>query len=176
MPALPGAAPPSGSRAVFRVSRVSALVLGAVTTVVAFVCLSVSQQAGAAGDRGGALVFFVLFVAFAVPAVRQWWIVLRSRRWLEVSADGLTIGRGGQVRQLPWAELARVRIVEDRRRPWLVVWSHGPDRAGLGPEYAGGNRVFPVGHERRAATRRRETRELRAALAWYGRAGYDPSP
>ncbi len=58
VPALPGAAPPSGSRAVFRVSRVSALVLGAVTTVVAFVCLSVSQQAGAAGDRGGGLVFF----------------------------------------------------------------------------------------------------------------------
>jgi hypothetical protein len=64
--------------------------------------------------------------------------------------------------------------VDDKRRPWVVVWSHGA-ATGLGAEYAGGHRVFPVGHERRQSLRRREARELRAALSWYGRAKFDPS-
>jgi hypothetical protein len=172
----PAPVPGQGSRAVFRVSRFSALVIGALATIGAFVCLSISQEASAAANGGAGLLFFVLFVLFAVPAVRMWWIIVRPRRWLEVAADGLTIGRGARTTVLPWAQLARVRIVEDGRRPWLVVWPHVALEQGVGTEYAGGYRVFPVGHERRVNTRRRETRELRAALGWYGGGAYDPSP
>ncbi len=119
-----GAPPPTGSRAVFQVSRLSALVLGALTTAGAIACASVSQAAKVAGNGGGSLLFFVAFVLLAVPAVRLWWILVRPRHRLEVSAGGLTIGRGARHRQLTWAQLARVRVVEGGRRPWLVVWPH----------------------------------------------------
>jgi len=170
----PAASMPTGGKAVFRVSRVSALVLGVVTTVVVLTCLAFSQGANLKGEGGMALIFFGGAVFFFLPAVRQWWIMLRPRRWLAVSPEGLTIGRGKQERQLRWGELARVRIVDDKRRPWVVVWPHGAT-TGLGAQYAGGHRVFPVGHERRQSVRRREARELRAALSWYGRAKFDPS-
>jgi hypothetical protein len=165
---------PTGGRAVFRVSRVSALVLGVLTTLAVLTSLAFSQGANLKGEGGMALIFFGVAVFFFLPAVRQWWIMLRPRRWLAVSPEGLTVGRGKQERDLRWAELARVRIVDDKRRPWVVVWSHGT-ATGLGAEYAGGHRVFPVGHERRQSVRRREARELRAALSWYGRAKFDPS-
>src|SRR6202008_1537192 len=121
-----------------------------------------------------ALAFFGAAAFFLLLTLRQWWIVLRARRWLAVSPAGLTVGRGKQERQVRWGDLARVRIVDDKRRPWVVVWSHGKT-TGLGAEYAGGHRVFPVGHERGSSARRREARELRAALSWYGRAVFDPS-
>ncbi len=171
-----GQAAPGGGRAVFRVWRLSALVLGGLTTVGAVVCGSISQAASAGRNGGGALLFFAAFVLLAVPAVRFWWIVVRPRPWIEVSGDGLTIGRGTRARLLSWAQLARVRVVENGRRPWLVVWPHDGARPDVGTSYAGGFRVFPVGHERRKAARLREVRELRAALGWYGRAAYDPSP
>src|SRR5262249_14462249 len=44
------------------------------------------------------------------------------------------------------------------------------------PPRPGGSRVFPVGPEHRRRARNREVREVRAALAWYGRSAYDPSP
>jgi hypothetical protein len=164
----------TGGRAVFRVSRVSAFVLGVLTTLAMLTCLAFSQRADLRGEGGMALILLGGAVFFLLPAVRQWWVALRPRRWLAVSPEGLTVGRGKQERQVRWGELARVRIVDDKRRPWVVVWSHGK-ATGLGAEYAGGHRVFPVGHERRTSARRREARELRAALSWYGRAVFDPS-
>ncbi len=171
-----GGPPAAGSRAVFRVSRVSALVLGTLATVGAIVCLLIYRHAEVVKDDGTALLSFAGVVLLVVSAVRMWWILLRPRRWIEVSGDGLTVGRGTRSRLVPWGQLARVRVVEHGRRPWLVVWPHDTSQVDLGPEYAGGFRVFPVGHERRRVSRLRETRELRAALGWYGRAAYDPSP
>lgn len=176
-PAGPGSEPvkhPTGGKAVFRVSRVSALVLGVLTTLATFTCLAFAQGAGLQGKDVVALAFLGGAVFFLLPALRQWWNMLKPRRWLSVSPEGLTVGRGKQEKQLRWAELARVRIVDHKRRPWVVVWPHGAT-SGLGAQYAGGHRVFPVGHERRTSARRREARELRAALAWYGRAVFDPS-
>jgi serine/threonine protein kinase len=164
----------TGGKAVFRVSRVWALVLGILATLAMFTCLAFSQGANLKGEGGIALILFGGAVFFLLPALRQWWIMLRPRRWLAVSPEGLTIGRGRREKRLRWAELARVRIVDDKRRPWVVVWAHGTV-TGLGAEYAGGHRVFPVGHERGSSARRREARELRAALAWYGRTVFDPS-
>jgi len=169
------------SKAVFRTSRVSALVLGAVTTVGAFVCLAIAQESSAARESGAALLFFIAFVLLAVPAARLLWILVRPGRWVEVSGDGITVGKGDRRHELAWHQVARVRVVEDKRRPWLVVWPRDQQAAqielgGAYSELHGGFRVFPVGHERRRAARAREVRELRAALGWYGRATYDPSP
>jgi eukaryotic-like serine/threonine-protein kinase len=169
------------SKAVFRTSRVSALVLGAVTTVGAIVCLAISQESSAARESGAALLFFIAFVLFAVPACRLLWILVRPGRWVEVSGDGITLGKGDRRHKLAWSQVARVRVVEDKRRPWLVVWPRDQQAAqielgGAYSELHGGFRVFPVGHERRRTARAREVRELRAALGWYGRATYDPSP
>jgi eukaryotic-like serine/threonine-protein kinase len=172
---LPPAPPARGNLAVFRVSRVSALVLAGLSTIAALVCGGISQDASRVGNGGGALVFLIAFLVLAVPAGRFWWIVVRRRWWVEVSGGGLAVGRGGRTTSVRWTQLARVRVVEGKR-PWLVVWTLDGSHVDLGTRYAGGYRVFPVGHERRRAGRQRETRELRAALGWYGRAVYDPSP
>jgi eukaryotic-like serine/threonine-protein kinase len=172
----PGSPPPGGgNRAVFRVSRVSALVLAGVSTVAAIVCGGIAQDSARLGNGGGALLFLIAWLLLTVSAVRFWWMVVRRRWWVEVSGSGLAVGRGRRTTSLGWGQLARVRVVEGKR-PWLVVWTQDGSHVDLGARYAGGYRVFPVGHERRRAGRQRETRELRAALGWYGRAVYDPSP
>ncbi|HEV7649248.1 MAG TPA: serine/threonine-protein kinase [Actinophytocola sp.] len=173
--AAPGTPPGSGNRAVFRVSRTSALVLAGLSTVGAFVSGGISQDATRVDNGGVALLFLVACLVLTVSAVRFWWIVVRQRRWVEVSGSGLAVGRGRRTTPIGWGQLARVRVVEEKR-PWLVVWTQDGSHVDLGARYAGGYRVFPVGHERRKAGRRRETRELRAALGWYGRSVYDPSP
>ncbi|HEU5472918.1 MAG TPA: serine/threonine-protein kinase [Actinophytocola sp.] len=170
--------PGAGNRAVFRTSKVSAAVWAGVFAAAALLCGALSQSANDFGDDLPAVLFFVAFVALLVPTARMVWILARPRRWVEVSGDGLTVGRGEQRHRLDWSGLARVRVVEDKRRPWLVAWLADPEagHAGLGTVYSGGFRVFPVAHERRPAGRRREVRELRAALAWYARKVYDPAP
>ena len=168
-------APGSGNRAEFRVSRVSALVLAGLSTAGAFVCGAISQDSGRAGNGGAALLFLVAWLVLTASAVRFWWIVVRWRWSLEVSGSGLTVGRGRRTTSIGWGQLARVRVVEGKR-PWLVVWTVDGSHVDLGGRYAGGYRAFPVGHERRRPGRQREVRELRAALGWYGRTVYDPSP
>lgn len=167
----------AASRAVFETSRRSAVLLCVVTGVAAVTALSYSSAASKLGNGGLALLCFVAFVLLAVPAVRYGRIAVRPRRWVEVSAEGLTVGTGGRARPLRWVEIARARVIEHRRRPWLVLWIDGPDAAqqDLGPVVHGGRRVFPVGHERRAAAREREVRELRAALGWYAADRHDPT-
>jgi hypothetical protein len=172
--------PGAGNRAMFRVSRVTAVVWTCVFGLAAALLAAMSQSANQFGDDLTAVLLFVGFVVLLVPAIRMLWVVVRPARWVEVSGDGLTVGRGARRRRLAWSQLARVRVVEDKRRPWLVVWvadaeAAGASRAELGPAYSGGFRVFPVGHERYRAGRRREVRELRAALGWYGGEVYDPS-
>jgi eukaryotic-like serine/threonine-protein kinase len=172
----------NGNRAVFRTSRLAALVGGVAAAIGAVVCLGIAGSASDTPGQGGlGLLFFVGFVLLAIPAVRLLRTAIRSRRWLEVSGDGLTIGAGTRRRRLAWSQVARVRVVEIRRRPWLVVWLTDPNDSlgGLAGPYRGehgGYRVFPVGHERRRRAREHEVRELRAALGWYGRTAYDWSP
>lgn len=137
----------------------------------------IAKAASLAGNRGAAFLFFLAFVVLGVSAVRLLWQLTRPRHWIEVSGAGLVVGKGTTAHTLPWSHLARVRVVEDARRPWLVVWPR--DQATVHTEFAadhGGFRVFPVGHERRSRARGQEIRELRAALAWYGRTRYDPNP
>lgn len=170
-----------GNRAVFRTSRLSALTWGAVAVAGSLTCSSIAGSASASGQDLAALLFVIGFVVLAVPAVRLLWSAFRPRRWVEVSGTGLTIGKGSRRRHLAWSQVARIRVVEDGKRPWLVVWLDGPPAfdSGLGIQYRkehGGHRVFPVGHERRKRGRAREVRELRAALGWYAGAMYDGSP
>jgi eukaryotic-like serine/threonine-protein kinase len=177
------AAAPSGGepnmargRAVFRTSRRSAVLMCVATTLAALVALAFADGASKGGNGGASLLFLIGFALLAVPAVRFGIIAIRPRRWLEVSAEGLTTGTGSRAHILPWAQVARVRVIEDGRRPWLVVWVKGPDHRGIGTPTHGGNRVYPVGHERLRGARRREIRELRAALGWYASGLHDPTP
>src|SRR5439155_18490309 len=127
--AAPAALPPgAGSRAVFRTSRTAAAVWGTLTGLGALTCAAISQGASELGDRGGSFVFVVGFLVLAVPAARLLRVLILPRRWIEVAAGGITVGRGSRRRQLTWSQLARVRVVEDRHRPWLVVWPTDPPR------------------------------------------------
>lgn len=174
--------PPAGNYADFRTSRLSALVWGVFSTSGALICAGIADNSSKAGDHGATLLFLVGTLVFGLSAVRLLWSLIRQRHRLVVSADGLAFGGGKRRRrQLAWSQLARVRVIEDKHHPWLVVWLTDAEasRANLGADYSsqhGGFRVFPVGHEHRKRRRKREVRELRAALAWYGKTVYDPSP
>ncbi|GAB3445774.1 serine/threonine-protein kinase [Actinophytocola sediminis] len=128
-------------------------------------------------DAVGIALFSLILLLFAVPAVRNFWRLVRPRRWLEVSRTGLTLGHGRRQHALGWSEIARARVVAHKKRPWLVVsLPAGVSRAGLGAEANGGLRAFPVAHDVGYRTRERELADLRAALSWYGPTVYDPSP
>jgi hypothetical protein len=172
------ALPVAGSSAVFRTSRLPALVWSTIFGAGALTCASISGDASAAGNGGLTLLGLTGFVLLTVATVRMLLALIRPQRWIEVSGSGLTAGRRGHRRELAWSRVARVRVLADKRRPWLVVWLTDPasSRVDLGvdhPDQYGGYRVFPVGHEHHRRRREREVRELRAALAWYGRAHYD---
>jgi serine/threonine protein kinase len=163
-----------GSSAMFRTSRFSALLWGLLTSVAAIVCGGLSDGSSKAHNGGAALLFLIGFVLLAVAAGRLLWNLVRPKSFVEVSGAGLTIGRGVIRRELGWPSIARVRVVDDRRRPWLVVWLHGAPPPELGVAHHGGFRVFPVGHDRPRRSRAREVRELGAALGFYGGPTYDP--
>jgi hypothetical protein len=162
------------SSAVFRTSRFSALLWGTLTTLGALVCAGISGGAAKAHDGGAQLLFFIAFVVLGIAAVRLLWTLTRPRSFVEISNTGLVIGRGARQRELGWPQIARVRVVADKHRPWLVIWPRGADISDIGAEHHGGFRVFPVGHERLRRARTHETRELGAALGWYGGSRYDP--
>ena len=170
---------PAGSRAVFGTSRATAAAWGLPTAFGALVCLSASGSASRVGNPGAAFLLFVGFVLAGVAAGRLLRRLVRPRR-VEVSAAGLTVVRGSRRFRLDWDRVGRVRVVDDRRRPWLVVWPNSAQaaqdcrNAGYRDDH-GGFRVFPVCHERRRRTRDREVRELRAALGWYGATAHDSS-
>ncbi len=173
--------PVDGNRAVFKTSRLAAFVGGGAALAAALTCSSIAGAASRTGQDGMALLWFVGFVLLMIPAVRLLWSAVRSRRTLELSADGMAIGVGTRKRRLGWPQIGRVRVVETRSRPWLVIWltDQNDSLGGLAGPYRGehgGYRVFPVGHERRKKARLHEVRELRAALAWYARGLYDWSP
>lgn len=100
---------------------------------------------------------------------------------LEIGTHALGVRRGGRQYELPWSEVARVRIVDERTKPWLVAWLNDgkavpdPLRGNVFQPYLGGLRVYPIAHERPRPQRVREVRELRAALAWYAPGAHDPA-
>lgn len=181
-PAPPAPAPPAppvdASVSRFRVrGRAGAAFSFVLLAPCALVLLGMAADAFVRDRDESAAVLVLLGLPFAYWATRELWRLAGPHRWLEVSKAGLTLGRGSRSRHLPWSEVARVRVVDDRKRPWMVVTVNaGVSRAGLGADTNSGLRAYPVAHTLSRRARDRELQELRAALGWYGRASYDPSP
>ena len=114
-----------------------------------------------------------------VVAARHALHALRPQLGMRVDTEGLVVSRGHSEQRLPWSAISRARVVDDRARPWLVVWlaegaaTPAPMGGGVFQRYHGGLRVIPVAQDRRRERRAREVRELRAALAWYAPRVYD---
>lgn len=179
----PREAPPQDGRSAgvrFRTSRSAALAWGCASLAGAVVAGRVS--APSAGPyplvRVIALVLLVLLLANGIRLLVR---AVRAQVSLHIGTRALCVRRGGRHHELPWSEVARVRIVDERTKPWLVAWlADGkpvPDPLGgtVFRSYAGGLRVYPIAHERPRPHRVREVRELRAALAWYAPAAHDPA-
>lgn len=132
----------------------------------------------------GRLVALVGFVMLCFVLVRLVQAALRPRHTLEIGSQGLGVTKsggsaGGQRGwRLPWQSIARVRVIADRSRPWVVVWfvenARNPLTDGRFGQRNGGFEVFPIAHERLHRRRQVDVREIRAALAWYGGRAYDP--
>src|SRR5262249_22129236 len=104
LPAPPNAAhprpPAAASRATLRISRLSALLCGGASAVGSLLCAATSRGEAEVRANGISFAFFVAFVLLGLSAARPLWALARPRRWLEVSGDGLILGRGSRRRVL----------------------------------------------------------------------------
>ena len=183
-PGMPVQSPGAGASpgaATFHTSRPAEAVRAGLCGLLALLCADVADPETGAGSATVRLLAFVACVWLAVLAVR--WLVraVRPRSSAEVTPEGLSLGYGRSRWQLPWSAIARVRVVDGARRPTLVVWPAAgipvPTAfAAVNRRYYGGVKVLPVARGHLPKRRLREILELRAALAWYGRRAYDPSP
>jgi serine/threonine protein kinase len=170
---------PDGTR--FQTSRFTALIMGSLSVVGASIMAGVADAGSQAGPFGRFLAG-IGFILLAIFAVRLLFAALRPQLTLHINREGLVLSQQNQHRQLAWRDVVRVRVVDHKSRPWLVVWlkekAVPPKSLGQGTfrSYHGGVRVFPVGHDRLRQWRVRDVRELRAALAWYAPRAYDPNP
>jgi eukaryotic-like serine/threonine-protein kinase len=174
--------PSPGSGAVtFRSARPAAALRAGACGVLALLAAQTADPETGAASATVRLLAFVAFVWLAVLAVRWLLRAARPRTAVEVAPGGITLRRGRSNWHLPWSAVARVRLVDSARRPTLVVWPVvgtpvPPAFAAVKHRYYGGVKVLPVARGQLAKRRLREILELRAALAWYGRRAYDPSP
>lgn len=164
----------------FHTSRSAALAWGAA-------CLAGAAVAGKVSSPSTGphpfirLVAFVLLLALLANGIRLLVRAARSQVSLDIGTRTLRVRRANREHELPWSDVARVRIVDERTRPWLVAWltdgRNVPDPLGgnVFQPYHGGLRVYPVAHERPRRRRVREVRELRAALSWYAPQAHDPA-
>ncbi|TWP51072.1 serine/threonine protein kinase [Lentzea tibetensis] len=167
----PEASTPPGAK--FATSRIVPATWGALNMAVALLAAAIADPA--AGANGATqLLAIAAFVVLMIRAARFFSIAVRRKMTLEVSREGIAVTRAGVFKQYWWYELARVRVVPHRRRPWLVVWLKEPVRRRFFRSHHGGVRLYPVAHERSRRRRDRDTHELRAALAWYLPRAYDP--
>ncbi|MDQ3403985.1 MAG: serine/threonine protein kinase [Actinomycetota bacterium] len=164
-----------GNQAVFSTARGPRVIAAGAGAGGAFLLAAAAVEASRSGQVGIGGAILVLAGFLALVALLRLAQAIRPQRRIEVTAAALAWRRGSNVTTLTWSKVARVRIVEDRNQPWLVVWPRDPSALPGKSDHHGGYRVYPIAHEQRATTRDREVRELRAALAWYGRSAYDPS-
>lgn len=174
---LPAPVPISGG-VKFTTSRVTPLLWSLASGFLAVIAAGMSTEDSGAPD-GVRLLAFVGFLLLSVGAVRLLFTALRPKTTLEVGREGIVVSRLGRHCQMRWYSVARVRVVPDRNRPWLVVWldpASVPPRLGgrTFRSYHGGVRVFPIAHEQRRRRRERDIQELRATLAWALPRAYDP--
>ncbi|GLZ28869.1 hypothetical protein Lesp02_10590 [Lentzea sp. NBRC 105346] len=162
---------PPGAR--FTTSRLVPVFWGGVNLFAALLAAAIADPAARA-NGATQLLAIAAFVVLMIRAARFFSIAVRRKVSLEVSREGVAITRAGAFKQYWWYELARVRVVPHRRRPWLVVWLKEPVQRRFFRAHHGGVRVYPVAHERSRRRRERDVAELRAALAWYLPRSYDP--
>ncbi|UVS79888.1 serine/threonine-protein kinase [Actinokineospora sp. UTMC 2448] len=162
-------------QAVFVTARGPRVVAAVVGFGGAGLLAAAGAEAGRNGRPGVGLLVLAVAVLLALVAVRRAGQAVGPRRRVEVGAAGLSWRRGATVTTVKWPKVARVRIVGDKHRPWLVVWPRDPSALPGKPDHHGGYRVYPIAHEKQPRRRERELAELRAALAWYGRSAFDES-
>jgi len=165
----------------FRSASQAAAARAAVCGVLALLAARASDPETGVGSATIRLLAFVAFVWLAVLAVRWLLRAARPQCSVEVTPGGVTLRRGRSQWHLPWSAVARVRVVDSARNPTLVVWPVvgvlvPPAFNAVKDRYYGGVKVLPVARGHLTKRRVREIIELRAALAWYGRRAYDPSP
>ncbi|MFC5289657.1 protein kinase [Actinokineospora guangxiensis] len=163
----------TGNQAVFTAARGPRVVAAGVGLGGAALLAAAAAEAARTGQQAMALLVFAVAVLLALVAVQRIGQAVAPRRGVEITAAGLSWRRGATVTTLKWPRVARVRIVEDKDRPWLVVWPRDPSSLPAKPDHHGGYRVYPIAHGKAAKARAREIGELRAALQWYGRSAYD---
>src|SRR5207253_818393 len=137
---------PAEESARFRTSRTPALLWGG-SYVAAALVVSGGTNPAAVPDPGARFLAFVVFAVLLVLGLRLLYrVVRRPQLCLRVGSEGLSVSWRQHSRELPWTSIARVRVVEERSRPWLVLWLAdgtavpGPVRGDVFRPYHGGLR------------------------------------
>ncbi|MDX8140991.1 serine/threonine-protein kinase [Lentzea sp. BCCO 10_0061] len=165
-------APMTPAAATFSTSRFVPMAWGGLNLAVALLAAAIADPAAQA-NGATQLLALAAFCVLVVRAVRYFSAAARRKVVIEISREGIATTRNGKFHQYWWYELARVRVVPHKKRPWVVVWLKDPAPRRFFGAHHGGVRVFPVAHERTRRRRERDVAELRAALAWYLPRSYD---
>lgn len=171
---------PSGTGATFRTSRGAGVTWGCVCLAGAIVTGRISGPSTAAFPLLRLTAFLACLLLLG-NAIRLLVRAARPQMSLDLGRPGFRVRRGQRGTELAWADVARVRIVDETKRPWLVVWLRDgrPEPVPLGGNVFsrrhGGLLVYPIAHERPRLRRLREVGEMRAALAWYAPQVHDPA-
>ncbi len=165
-------APMTPAAATFSTSRIVPFSWGVVNLAAALLAAAIADPAAQA-NGATQLLALAAFCVLVVRAARFFSASARRKVVVEISREGIATTRNGKFHQYWWYELARVRVVPHKKRPWVVLWLKDPAPRRFFSGHHGGVRVFPIAHERSRRRRDREVAELRAALAWYLPRSYD---
>lgn len=111
--------------------------------------------------------FFLLFLALAV---RAWIVVLRGPVNVRLAAEGMTMRRGRREVTLAWVEVGLVRIVWQKKTPWVVVWLDDAvpaERILVSRQQDGSYRVLPIGRGRSMRSRLKQIGRFRSEIMGY---------
>ena len=157
----------SATGATFTTTRTRPVIIAVLATLLA---AGFWPREAAAPDPAAALFGAFVSLVSLFFAIRHWRLVLRRRVVLNLSPVGLTLTRGYHQAAVPWSAVTRIRIVGDVRRPWLVAWLDAQHQSTLPTpkrRHHGGQKIYPVAHERPVKRRNHQVNELQAALNWY---------
>ncbi|GAA3005225.1 serine/threonine-protein kinase [Actinokineospora diospyrosa] len=165
-----------------RTTRTAPLLWTLTTGACTILALAAAAKSAHYGVEALAAAMGALAVLLGLSTIRALFRTLKARPRTVVIADiGLWISSTDGERLIPWAEISRVQVLTDRRKPWLILWLKDPATAdaALGKRHSrrhGGFRLYPISHHHPKPRQSRDVLELRSSLQQHAGSAYDPTP
>ncbi|WP_329005051.1 hypothetical protein OHA18_16880 [Kribbella sp. NBC_00709] len=153
----------------FRTGRVRPLVVAVIATLLTVALVPWQPDFGEYPVTEAILA--VLAATCLFFAVRSWRAVLRGPIGLRMTPAELTVTRRGREVNIPWLEVADIRIDGGPKRSWVVAHltpAIDPADVPVSRRRDGSYLLFPVAHGRSGKRRAKSRRQLRDAIQLNG--------